>query len=245
MNWLYTMQAKVVIEFSPRFSPKTWALCIQSLTFCNWSIISVSGSRRSASVQDSLSVVCDFLHLIHDSVSSSLFSACVWPFEQVHGSHNWSMIISGLWFSLLLGQGLSQLVNDYLWSMVFYSWPMTLFICYLTLCIFSVTPCIQLLIIIVFQPVLPFGGACWAWMSTSSVFFVPGKWVEKGWQKYSGICGRWSFSFWTLKCICFFRKKQKTDKNRDHAFVMSFLHNCFTTLHFEKKKERKKRKLIF
>lgn len=154
----------------------------------------------------------------------------------------WLFLVCG---SLLLAHWLSQLVNDYLWSMVLYSWPMPLYICYLTLCLFSVTPCIQFLIIIVFQPVLPLGGVCWAWTSTSSVFFVPGKWAEKGWQKYSGICGRWSFSSWTLKCICFFRKKQKTDKNRDHAFVMSLFQNCFTTLHFKKKKERKKRKLIF
>lgn len=169
----------------------------------------------------------------------------------VFDSLNKSMILTiGQWLflvcgSLLLAHWLSQLVNDYLWSMVLYSWPMTLYIwfmtlyiCYLTLCLFSVTPCIQFLIIIVFQPVLPFAGAFWAWMSTSSVFFIPGKWVENGWQKYSGICGRWSFSSWTLKCICFFRKKQKTDKNREYAFVRSFLQNCFTTPHFEKK-ERK------
>lgn len=108
----------------------------RSVIFCSWST-SVS------------------MYLLYDSLSGSLFSATVWLSESAHDSHNWSMIISGLWFSIS-GPGLSA------------SGPW-LYIGYLTLCLFSVTLCIQFMSIIVFQAALPFEGAWQAWMCTSSL----------------------------------------------------------------------------
>lgn len=130
MQWLHSLQD------SPQ--RPTTPLCIRSVTLCIWPMIFVSGLWLFPPL------ACDFLHLVHDSGSDSLFSTCVW-----------------LWIS----PWLSQLVNGYLWSVVLYSWPMTpyiwfmtLYICSLTCCLFSVTPCIQFLIIIAYQPFGEFAG---------------------------------------------------------------------------------------
>lgn len=128
--------------------------------------------------------------------------------KSAHDSHNWSMIISGLRFSIS-GPGLSASGS---WLSTSDTW--------LSLPLFCDSPHIQFMSIVVFQPALTFEGAPWAWMCPSSVLFVCGNWFESGWHKFSGIWGKWSFSFRTLKCACACRRKQKAHKKSDQMHLL-------------------------
>lgn len=186
------------------------------MIFCIWSMISISASVYGATfVYESLPPVCDFLQLVHVCLYVSTLWLSIW------------FIVLCNCLTLWISPWLSQLVNDYLWPMILYIWPRTL-------CIWSMTlhwiPDSLPLFCDSMHPVHEYHclSSCSAiWRSLAgldvhqlSTLFVCGNWFESGWHKHSGIWGKWSFSFRTLKCVCFCRRKQKAEKKRNQMHLL-------------------------